>query len=283
MTNEYLVHEIPIEKIFSDEEFNCRGHISKLDVTDLARDIDSHGLQFPIAVQPRENSSTFPEEYDYRIIAGHRRFSAFIVLGRKTIPAMIKTNLSELQARLLNLAENLKREELDILQEAKAVKKLRDLGLTQDNIAYELGMSRGWVQVRFNLLELPVEIQNEAAAGILNQSQIRQIHSLPTKEDQYEAVKKIKNSKLKGVRGLDVSNSAKDKPFVKKRQSKNSVQDMIDHLGKTVGFGLHTRCLAWANGAINSAELHFDIKHEMDKQGKEYDISFLTKGNIDAN
>jgi ParB family chromosome partitioning protein len=278
---DYTVREIPLGKIYSDEEFNCRGHITKMDVANLAKDIDVNGLQMPISVQPRSESINFPEEYDFRIVAGHRRFAAFIVLGRETIPCMVKHNLSEVQARLINLSENLKREELDILQEARAVNKLRALGLTQDTIANSLLKSRGWVQVRFNLLDLPVEIQNEAAAGILNQAQIKQIYSLPSKEDQYEAVKKIKNSQVMGVRGLDVGKTTKDKPFTKKRQPKNCVQDMINHIGSTVGYGLATRALAWANGEITGAQLYFDIKDEMNKQGKPYDITFLTNRGLD--
>lgn len=277
MTTDYQVVEIPITKIYSDDDFNCRGKILKMDVADLARDIEHSGLQFPITVQPKANID-LPDGYDFRIVAGHRRYAAFIVLGRDTIPCMIRENLSEVQARLLNLKENLKRVELDILQEARAVKKLRDIGLTQENIADELGKSRGWVQVRFNLLDLPIEIQNEAAAGLLNQSQIKQIYSLPTKDDQYEAVKKIKNSLVNGVRGLDVGSKPEDKPFQKKRQPKTNVQEMIDHIGKNLGFGLPTRCLAWANGEISSADLYNDIKAEMDKLGKNYDLSFLHKG-----
>lgn len=273
---DYQVLEIPIEKIYSDDDFNCRGPIAYLDVADLAKDIDRNGLQFPITVQPRVNLD-IPSNYDFRIIAGHRRFAAFKVLKKTTVPAMVRQNLSELQARLLNLSENLKRQELNIVQEASAVKKLRDLGLTQETIATELGMSRGWVQVRFNLLDLPTAIQAEAAAGMLNQAQVKQIYSLPTETDQYEAVKKIKESKLRGVRGIDVGKKPAEKPFVKKRQSKTNVQDMIEHIGKHLGFSLTTRALAWANGEISSADLYFDIKLEMEKLGKPYDLSFLTK------
>ncbi|MFA5758462.1 MAG: ParB/RepB/Spo0J family partition protein [Clostridia bacterium] len=275
---DYQVLEIPIDKIFSDDDFNCRGKIVYLDVADLAKDIERNGLQFPITVQPSANLDLQPG-YDFRIIAGHRRFAAFRVLKRESIPAMVRHNLSELQARLLNLSENLKRQELDILQEANAVKKLRDLGLTQETIGTELGMSRSWVQVRFALLDLPAVIQAEAAAGMLNQAQIRQLCSFGSEEEQYEAVRKIKESKLRGERGLDVGKKPSEKPFVKKRQSKAAVQDMIIHIGKNLGYSLTTRALAWANGELSSAELYFDIKSEMDQQGKFYDISFLTKNN----
>lgn len=270
---DYVVRELPVNKIYSDEDFNCRGKILKIDVADLARDIAENGLQFPITVQPGANLN-LPDDYDFRIIAGHRRFAAFIVLEKEAIPCMIRENLNEVQARLLNLSENLKRKELDILQEARAIKKLRDLGLVQEKVAAALGATRSWVQVRFNLLDLPVEIQNEAAAGILNQSQIKQLYSLPTKEDQFEAVKKIKNSLEQGVRGLDVSTKPKDNPFKAKRQAKNVVEEMIILIGQSCGYGLATRALAWANGSISSMDLFLEIKAECEKQGKTFVMPF---------
>jgi ParB-like chromosome segregation protein Spo0J len=183
---------------------------------------------------------------------------------------MIRRGLNELQARILNLGENVKRENLNLLQEAKALEKLKELGLTQEGIALELGASRSWVQVRVNLLSLPEAIQNEAAAGMLNQNQIKQIYSLKTPERQYEAVRKIKNSLASGIRGIDVGKQATEKPTQKKRQSKFSLQEMTAYIGKNIGYGLTTRALAWANGEISTIDLHIDIKTEMESQGKVY-------------
>ena len=244
-----------------------------MDVVDLAKDIEANGLQFPIAVQPASDvEDGLPEGFDFRIVAGHRRFVAFRVLKRRSIPSMIKCELSELQARLVNLNENLKRKDLNILQEAKAVKQLRSYGMTQEAIAAELGNSRTWVQVRFHLLDLPADIQEEAAAGLLNQYQIRQIHGLDTKEVQYEAVRKIKTARLNGERNIDVGKKPTESPFRKKRQSKTAVQEMMEHMSNTVGYGLHTRVLAWANGEINTAELFFDIRRHAESQGIDYKI-----------
>jgi len=270
---DYDVEGIALDKIYNDVKFNCRGQILPMDVVDLAKDIDLNGLQFPIAIQPAcDVDGDLPDGYDYRIVAGHRRYTAFIVLKRTTIPAMIKVGLSELQARLINLSENLKREELNMLQEANAVSRLRDYGMIQENIATTLGVSRGWVQVRLSLLTLPMDIQHEAAAGILNQYQIRQICSLDSPARQYEAVRKVKNARLNGERGVYVGKKSADDPYKKKRQAKTAVQDMIKHLAESVGYGLHTRVLAWANGEINSAELYFDIRRHADDIGKEYTI-----------
>ena len=271
----YDVKEVEMSLILSDSDFNCRGPILPLDVVDLAKDIERNTLQFPITVQPCD-----VDGYDFRIIAGHRRYAAFKVLKKTIIPVMIRKNLTELNARLLNLSENLKRKELNIMQEASAIKRLRDLGMTQEAIALELGTSRTWVQVRFHLLDLPVPIQDEAASGLLNQYQIRQIHGIDSKEDQFEAVRKIKTARLNGERNIDVGKTSVEKPYVKKRQTVTSVQTMIEHLGTTVGFGLHTRVLAWANGQINSAELYFDIKREAEKLGIDYRIPFLEKTHV---
>lgn len=269
----YDVQEIELNKVYNDVKFNCRGQILPMDVIDLAKNIDLNSLQFPIAVQPAcDVDGGLPEGFDFRIVAGHRRYMAFKVLKKISIPALIKEGLSELQARLVNLSENLRRKDLNIVQEANAVSHLRDYGMIQETIAATLNVSRGWVQVRLSLLTLPDDIQQEAAAGILNQYQIRQICTLDTKDKQYEAVRKIKNARLNGERNIDVGKKPSEDPFKKKRQSKTAVQTMMTHMAKTVGFGLHTRVLAWANGEINSAELYFDIRRHADENDIEYTI-----------
>lgn len=269
--NDYTVHNVALDDIHLDNGFNCRGVILPMDVVDLAKDIKINGLQFPIAIQPAHDvKDGLPDGKMYRIVAGHRRFMALKINDESHIPAMIKSGLTELRARLVNLSENLKRAALNIVQEAGAVNSLRSLGMTQENIAEALGMSRTWVQIRLHLLKLPEDIQAEAAAGFLNQYQIRELYSLDTNEQRYVAVRKIKDARQRGERGVSVGKTAKEDPYKKRRQPKNCIQDMMDHLGNTVGFGLHTRALAWANGDINSAELFFDIKSYAEENNLEY-------------
>jgi len=276
----YAVQMLSMDKILSDDEFNCRGTIMPFDVAALAKDIEQNDLQFPISVQPiADADGADSDKFEYRIIAGHRRFMAFRILGRTEIPAMVKSGLTEIQARVYNLSENLQRSELNIVQEAKALRKLKDLGLVQEAAAEAVGRTRSWVQVRYNLLELPDVIQEEAAAGVINQQQIKQIYSLKRTSDdpeqvkkaQFEAIRNIKNALLRGEKGISVAKKAKDDPFKKKRRQKNEVQEMIKHIGVSgPGYGLATRCLAWANGEINTAELYFDIKRECAAINKFY-------------
>jgi ParB-like chromosome segregation protein Spo0J len=292
MSADYEIKHVPINVIFSDDDFNCRGPIPTIEVTDLAQDILKNKLLSPISVQPASDvGKTIPEGKLYRIIAGHRRFRAWQVLHKSwdpgepaqglepwdaakgnpfdTIPVMVKTGLSEVQARVLNLGENLKRRDLNIMQEANAIRHLRELNVPRDHVAAELGMSSGWVQTRYYLLDLPEAIQKEAAAGLINQNQIKQLYSLrddPAK--QFEAVKKIKNAKIAGETVGHVGERKKQATDLKKERKKAEIYQMMEIFAKSPAqYGLHTRALAWCAGAISTEELFTDLRKWCDEHG----------------
>lgn len=267
----YKVVSIPMKDLWHDESFNCRGPISPLDVADLAKSIDEHGLQFPITVQPRADVTVpMPEGKLWRIIAGHRRHKAVSVLGKPTIPCMIRKGLTEAQARILNLSENFDRKDLDIVQEAHALAALEKAGVARDTVAKAIGKSSSWVQVRYYILRLPEEIQHEARAGILNQYQIKQLYSLETVEAQFEAVRKIKEAKQKGEKTPDIGERKKQSTSVKKERKRTEIFDMMELIAKSVGYGLPTRALAWASGEICTAELFDDIAVAATEAGKTF-------------
>src|SRR5262245_14130389 len=109
--NDYTAVMVPMDQIFSDDDFNCRGRIAPIDVIDLAKSIEEVGLQQPIVVQPYKHPLN--PKILYRIMAGHRRFMAFRVNKSDKIPAFIREGLTDFEARLLNLTENLKRQDLN--------------------------------------------------------------------------------------------------------------------------------------------------------------------------
>ena len=278
--DQYATREIATKLIYSDDDFNCRGVIAPMDVVDLARDIDEHGLQFPIAVQPKEDvQAGLPPGFDFRIIAGHRRFAACTkILKREFIPAMVKTGLSETQARVMNLAENLQRKALNILQEANAISRLKDLGVPREHVAKQLGVTGSWVQVRFYLLEMPEEIQKEAAAGILTQYHIMQLHTLKTPEEKYEAVRKIKDARAAGEKVPHVGKRKKVSEDVAKERKKDEIEEMMLTISERLGNGIHTRCLAWAAGNINTLELYKSLKAHAESEGKTFYPPKITFG-----
>lgn len=269
----YAVLSIPTDEVYSDTDFNCRGNIAPIDVADLAKSIQANGLQFPISVQPRSDVKTYiPDDKNYRIVAGHRRFKACQILGMKTVPAFVREGLDEIHARILNLSENFDRKDLNILQEAYAIKALWEAGLPRDSVARELKKSSSWVQVRYNLLTLPSEIQQEAAAGILNQYQIKQLYSLDTEEDMFEAVKKIKNAKVRGEAVEPIGKRQKKPTSSKKARLRPEMFEMMQFIAKAIGCGVHTRVLAWCTGEISTAELFQDIQERADELGKTITI-----------
>ncbi len=274
---DYEVQHISMSKILSDDTFNCRGEIPIHSIMSLMQDIQINKLQSPIIVQPISDVQITPNRpiddmYDYRIIAGHRRFLAVQRLGYPTIPAMIRTGLGEASARIFNLTENIQRADLNLLQEAEAVRQLCVLGLNQENIGQRLSMSRSWVAVRIALLKLPKAIQEEAAAGVLTQTHIKQLAALTTDGARFAAIRQIKDFLAKGLRDFSIPQPIETNPHRCKKRTKTELEQMMAHLMETIGPGLPTRVLAWASGNINSAEFFFSVRDYAVDHGLTYQV-----------
>lgn len=256
----FYVYRIPLDDIWLDPSFNCRGRIVADDVGDLIKDIRANGLQTPISLQPARDCKNrdMPEGKRFRIVAGHCRFVSYTRLRREdpekyaAIPAMVKVGLTEKQARLFNIAENLKRRNLNIKQEATTVCSLLDLGMTQHEIASELGESRGWVQVRLRLMDLDPRIVDLAAAGVLTQAQINECHGIKDRDRRFEYVRQVRTALVNGVKYRPKKKTEVTKA---RRRTPTEIKEMIDHVGRHSGYGFVTRVLAWANGEVSDVEI----------------------------
>jgi len=255
---------LPIKKIFSDPFFNCRGAIAPIDVVELARDIERNGLMQPIIVQRYQNG-----KYNYKTIAGHRRLKAHEVLKRETIPAIVKEDVDEGRALVSNLAENIHRKQLNILQEAKALDRLKEKGFSVDAVAMALGKSNTWVRMRYELLQLPEEIQEAAAAGYIKQNQIRDLFRIKDKQEQLQLAAKIKHAKVRGEKVPHIKKQ-KRKLFKTKQRNTPEVMEMMNHIQKNIGNNFGTRTLAWAAGEIPDIEIFNDIVEIANKAGLHY-------------
>jgi ParB family chromosome partitioning protein len=251
------VRRIKISEILADSEFNCRGTIAAITVQDLARDIREKGLLQPIIVS--ELAVPTDDGKRYKTIAGHRRLKACQVNEMVEIDATIRSNLSEVDALAINLNENIQRQDLNILQEAKAIAKLVAILKTVKTAAL-LQKSVNWVQTRMNLLELPYEIQEEASAGMLTTSHINQLVKMKSKEEQFDAVKKIKKAKETGEKLVTVGVKTEKASEAKRTRGKVELLAMQTFIRETVGNCLATRTLAWAGGEINDFELFSSLK-----------------------
>ena len=140
---QYQAYPIPVAAIYYDAAFNCRGEFTLQSVKELADSIAQAGrLICPVAVQP------WTEEpgCEYRLIVGHRRFRAVTAFLKWTeMPAYICEGLSEHEARMLNLAENLQRKTLNILEEARAIQNLYPKGAKRAGRGPRVETADQWV------------------------------------------------------------------------------------------------------------------------------------------
>jgi len=271
------VLDIEISKIFADDDFNCRGKFAPIDVIDLAKDIAKNGLVQPVTVAPLPDSSPQRREgFQYRLIAGYRRRFAHVVNKMTTINAIVRNDMvDDMRARFFNLAENIQRKDLTIMQEANALKKLMHLGISAKDVSEELGKPYPWVQVRFMLLKLPDVVQKEVDQGYISQTQIREIYTVYTKEGRdpcFNAVKRIKEAKARGLSGYSVKKKDAKKALSRKQRSRLEIYEFMNDVQESVGNSFATRCLAWAAGEVSTLELYTDLKSEAQDKGTPFSI-----------
>lgn len=266
---------IDLEDIHADGEFNCRGIIAPIDVADLAKDIERQGLLQPVIIceyPPELQTST---GHKYKLIAGYRRFTAHIILSRTVISASIHDKpYDESEIRVLNLQENLQRENLDFMEEANAIKKIMGMNTSEAKIMEKLGKSRGWVQMRMLALKLPPVIQAEIKAGYVNQSDIRDVYSVYLhngEEAVFEAVRQIKDAKIKGKKFKPTIKKKSDHATAKHHRKRQEIFELMEHIQESaVGNGDFTRALAWAAGEISLMEFIETLKIYATKHNIDY-------------
>lgn len=271
--SELLVYNIPLTEIFADEEWNCRGYIDPLDVWELAKDIASKGLIQPIVLQPWDKV----KGKKFRIVCGYSRFKATVMNSKKdqnikAIKAIIKNGLSELDASVLNLSENLMRRNLNVMQEAKTIKKFYTAGWTPGEVQRKTGLTYHWIQTRMMALDLPEELQKEAAAGMITQTQIRELSKMQGDPDQqFEYYRALKDAKLSGK---------KEKPPEKvmrinasKVRNEREIFELQDILIETFGIGdpiaiVGIKLLGWATGKLSDKEIYDYLEKRAKESGK---------------
>jgi ParB family chromosome partitioning protein len=272
---QYDAYELRVADIYFDDAFNCRGTFTPQSVVDLANSIAENGLQFPIVVQP------YHEEHGrkYRLLAGHRRFRATtIFLKWKTIAATVRTDLDEHQARILNLTENLERKDLNMLEEAKALRNLYPESITLRDAAAEIKRPTRWIHARFRLLEMPEEVQQWAAAGLISAINIETLYHLESDDERIYAARQIVHHKNEHGRTRFLNVDPKYRRSFRARRTKQQIADMIAHLYAVNCNGLVTRALAWVSGGVEDEDLDEDIKNASRYEPPEDYTSPFAKG-----
>lgn len=186
--------DIEIYKIYPNKN-QPRKNFDKEKIEELADSIEKYGLLQPIVVKEDSNG-------EYMIIAGERRFTACKQLGMKKIPAIIK-DVSDEEIDKMAIIENLQREDLSPIEEAKAYKRLIEkYNLTQVQLSESVGKSRPYITNSIRLLNLCDEVLD-----MLDKKQISSGHGkillrIDNADEQERLAKKIVRDKL-SVRQLE--------------------------------------------------------------------------------
>jgi ParB family chromosome partitioning protein len=144
-------------------------------LAELAESIKASGVIQPIMVRPQPNGR-------FQLIAGERRWMASQKAGKTTIPAIAK-NVSNEQAMEITIIENLQREDLNAMEQARAYERLgREFGLTQEQMAQRTGKDRSSVSNFLRLLKLPPEVQQMVENDKLSFGHAKALMSLDSPE-----------------------------------------------------------------------------------------------------
>lgn len=152
-------------------------------LSELAESIAQHGVLQPILVRPIFAGG-------YQIVAGERRWRAARMAGLMEVPVIIR-DMDDAEFMQLALIENLQREDLTALEEAKGYKSLMDThGFTQEEISKTVGKSRPSVANALRLLGLPEEVQQMMEDGVLSAGHGRTLLAFKNEADLINAAKK---------------------------------------------------------------------------------------------
>ena len=223
--------EIPINELMSNP-YQPRKVFDEEALKELSESIKEHGVFQPIIVKKSVKG--------YNIIAGERRTKASELAGLKTVPAIVR-DFSDEEMMQVALLENLQREDLSAIEEAKAYKSIiESLRLTQDELAKRLGKSRSHITDMLGLLRLPLSVQDMVLYGKISMGHARVLSKLENSEQIEDLANKVISENL-SVRDLEVltneSSYVRSTPSSKPRKSKEYkyVEDaMKEKLGTKV-------------------------------------------------
>ena len=176
------IKDIEINKNQPRKYFNEEG------LEELAASIKQHGVIEPLVVTKRENY--------YLLVSGERRWRASMKAGLKEVPVVIK-DYTDQEVLEIGLIENIQRENLNPIEEAKAYKQLiRDFGLKQDEVAKRVSKNRSTITNIMRLLNLSEPVQTMVIEEKLSNGHARALLAIEDEELQEEAANKIINEQL---------------------------------------------------------------------------------------
>lgn len=182
------IENIPVDLI-KPNPYQPRQSFSMQGLEELAQSIREYGIIQPITVRQTNL-------YSYELIAGERRLRACKLAGLNYIPAII-TNTYEEDSAIIAMIENLQRENLHYLEEAKGYASLiHDHGLTQEELASKLGRNQSTIANKLRILRLSEDVKNLLIKEKLTERHARALLKLPDHGLQVKAIKEVVEKRL---------------------------------------------------------------------------------------
>lgn len=232
-----------------------RKHFNSDKINELSESIKVHGVIQPIIVKLIDAG--------YEIIAGERRWRAAKKSGLKEIPCIIK-KIDEKHHMLLAMIENLQREDLNALEEAKAFEyMLKSYNMTQEEVSKNVGKSRPYIANALRLLKLPENIQELLLDNKISSGHARALINIKDPKAQSSLAQEIIDKGL-SVRQIE---NATDKKNVKKSNSKRTVNKDVqllsieDDLKKVLG----TKVIINHKGKKGKLEIEYYSQEELER------------------
>ena len=189
-----LVQDLDIASL-SPNPFQPRQGRPGPEFDELVASIRRHGILQPVVARPANGA--------YQIVAGERRFRAAQAAGLTTVPAVVR-DISDREALEVALIENIRREDLNPMERARAYRRLgAEFGLTQEEIAEAVGGSRASISNTMRLLDLPEDVQLAIDQGRLTEGHGRALLAVPDRRRLLQIWKHVEKREL-SVRETEV-------------------------------------------------------------------------------
>ena len=224
-TNDQIV-EIDLSELRANP-YQPRKNFDEEALNELASSIKEHGVFQPIIVKKSIKG--------YEIIAGERRFRASKLAGVQTIPAIVK-DFSDEEMMQIALLENLQRENLTSIEEAKAYKSIiESMNITQDELAKKVGKSRSHVTNILGLLKLPASVQDMVLYNKLSMGHARVLSKLDDPKIIEDLAQRVITEDL-SVRKLEsIVYDNEEKEVKTKKNTNNEYKYMENFLKEKLG------------------------------------------------
>ena len=228
-TNQRSVKEIDISKI-KPGRFQPRSNFDKEKLNELTESIRKQGVLSPILV--RELGLN-----EYEVIAGERRLRSSKMAGLETIPCLVDQKKDQ-DALVSALIENLQREDLNPVEEARGLDRLkREFGLTQDEVAASTGKARSTIANSLRILSLPSSVLDLLSEGKIEKGHAKLLASMSS-SDAEKMAKQITKEGLtvKDLTNISLKNKPKNQPKSKSKDTDilNIEQEMSEAFGHKI-------------------------------------------------